>query len=137
MQPNFKTEFGLLLRLQEKVCMNAIILLRKNPTNPWINLGPGGALAPGYTEVAARVTDALLSLLLPAVFHTRAMHKYNLYIQGRKYRNCTLLPTLRLYKVRFQKAFKSLKFKIAGCWVLESKIPVWTSLPHLSLGSSC
>lgn len=112
-------------------------LKKKTPTNLWINLGPGGALAPGYTEIAARVTDALLSLLLPAVFHTRAMYKCNLYIQGRKYRNCTLLSTLRLYKVRFQKAFKSLKFKIAGCWVLQSKIPVWSSLPHLSLRSSC
>lgn len=95
MQPHTTTEFSLLLHLQEKPCLNAIILLRKK-SNPRINLGPSWALAPGYTEIAARVTDALLSLLLPAVFHTRAMHKCNLYIQGRKYRNCALLTSLRL-----------------------------------------
>lgn len=36
-------------------------LKKKTLTNPWINLGPRYALAPGYTEIAARVTDALLS----------------------------------------------------------------------------
>jgi len=78
-------------------------------------------LSPGYTETASRATDALLSLLLPAIFHTRAMNKCNLYTQGRKYRDYALLTSLRLYKVRFQKAFKSLKFKIAGCQVPKSE----------------
>lgn len=94
---------------------------KRKKSNSWINLGPSCALAPSYTKIAARVTDALLSLLPPAIFHTRAMHKCNLYIQGRTYSNCALLISIKLCKVRFQRPLRAWNERILAVRYLSIK----------------
>lgn len=93
--------------IYRKAVLECNYSLKKKKSNSWINLRPSCALAASYTKIEAKVTDALLSLLPPAIFHTRAMHKCNLYIEGRTYSYCALLTSLRLCKVRFQKLLRA------------------------------